>query len=405
MTAETPVAWIDAGAGVAGDMLVAALIDAGADEQRVAGAVASLGLPGLGLRVSRDRRGGLGCRRVHVTEPVEATERHLAEVLALVARAELGERGHAFARDVFGLLARAEGAVHGADPAEVHFHEVGAHDALADVVGAAAALEDLGLLDPGALVRCSPLATGHGTVRARHGVLPVPGPAVVEIAAIAGLGLAGGELAGERTTPTGAALVASAARPGPFPAMTVRASGVGGGRRDPPDRPNVTRVVLGTAVAGPGPADGEVVLVEATVDDLDPQLWPSVLRAVRAAGAWDCWTTPVIGRHGRPGQVLTAVCDEAVRPAVVDRVFAHTTTLGVRWSRWERATLPRHIVEVDIGGPGAPCRIPVKIAEHGDGRRTAKPEPADVEAAAEALGVPAREVAARVVAALPPPDA
>ncbi|MEJ2863934.1 nickel pincer cofactor biosynthesis protein LarC [Actinomycetospora flava] len=387
-------AWVDATAGVAGDMLLAALIDAGAAEERVRAAVASLGVPGLAVHTDTGRRGGLRCRRAHVVVPKsDHAHRHLAEILALVDGAELSAPARAAARETFTLLAEAEAAVHGTATAEVTLHEVGAHDALADVVGAVAAADDLGLLD--ADVVCSPLAAGSGTVRAAHGRLPVPVPAVVEIAARAGLELAG-DLTGERTTPTGAALLAALARPGPFPAMTVRAVGVGGGARDTPDRPNITRLVRGTARAADAVRTGEVIVLEATVDDLDPQLWPSVLEAVRAAGAWDCWTSPIVARHGRPGHVLSAVCDEAARPAVADAVFRHTTTIGLRWSSAQRETLPRRAVTVDIRGR----EVSVKIARLGDGTERAKPEIADVEAVARALGVPAAEVAALALAAL-----
>lgn len=389
------VAWVDATAGVAGDMLLAALIDAGASEERVRAAVASLGVPGLDVRTDTDRRGGLRCRRASVTVPSDDhAHRHLAEILARVDRADLSARARDAARRTFTLLAEAEAAVHGADVAEVTLHEVGAHDALADVVGVVAAAEDLGLLD--ADVVCSPLAAGSGTVRAAHGRLPVPVPAVVEIAARWGLELGGGDLAGERTTPTGAALLGALARPGPFPAMTVHAVGVGGGARDTPDRPNVTRVVRGAARSADAVRAGEVVVLEATVDDLDPQLWPAVLEAVRAAGAWDCWTSPIVARHGRPGHVLSAVCDEAVRPAVADAVFRHTTTIGLRWSTARRETLPRRAVTVRVGGHD----IAVKIAVLAGGAERAKPEIADVEAAARALGVPAAEVVGRALDAL-----
>ena len=282
------------------------------------------------------------------------------------------------------------------------FHEVGAFDSLADIVGSAAALEDLGLLRPGAVVRCSALAAGSGFVTSRHGRLPVPAPAVLRIAAASGLDLAAGDLTGERTTPTGAALLAAVATPGDFPAMTVRAVGTGGGGRDTPDRPNITRVVLG-AVPSQERAfhEGEVTVIESTVDDLDPRLWPSVLQAVRAAGAWDCWCTPTIGRHGRPGQVLTALCAEPVRRAVAAAIFAHTGTLGVRWSRMNRLTASRTSVEVEVGPPGRTQVVTVKVAGTGDGSPgfgTATPELAEAEAAARALGWPVRTVCEAAIA-------
>ena len=400
---QPAAAYIDATAGVAGDMLLAALLDAGADVERVQAAVGSLGVPGLGLRTETARRGGLACLRAVITMPAAADrERHLGDVLAHVDRCDLGAAGKAFAGQVFRRLAEVEGAVHGVPADEVHFHEVGAFDSLADVVGSAAALDDLGLLAPGAVVNCSALAAGSGTVNSRHGRLPVPAPAVVGLAAAAGLTLTGGDLAGERTTPTGAALLAAAATPGGFPDMTVHAVGTGGGGRDPADRPNITRVVVGTAVgAPPGQREEEVTVVETTVDDIDPRLWPSILQAVRAAGAWDCWCTPIIGRHGRPGQVLTALCAEPVRPAVVAAVFAQTGTLGVRWSRMSRTTKGRQSVPVEVGPEGQRQVVTVKVAgtgPGGEGFGTVTAELAEAEAAARALGWPVRAVCEAAVA-------
>ena len=403
-------AYIDATAGVAGDMLLAALLDAGADTGRVSAAIASLRVPGLGLRTETARRGGLACLRAVITTPtVTDRERHLADVLGHLEASGLRPAARELAAQVFRLLAEAEGAVHGEPPENVHFHEVGAFDSMADVVGSAAALDDLGLLQPGAVVSCSALAAGSGTVRSRHGPLPVPAPAVLAIAAAAGLTLAGGDLAGERTTPTGAALLAAAATPGGFPAMTVRAVGTGGGGRDTPDRPNITRVVVGAAagpVAGTAPdrREEEVTVVETTVDDLDPRIWPSILQAVRAAGAWDCWCTPIIGRHGRPGQVLTALCAEPVRPAVAAAVFAHTGTLGVRWSRMSRLTAARRAVPVEVGPADNRQVVTVKVADTTDGAGglagfgTATAELAEAEAAARALGWPVRAVCEAAVA-------
>ena len=186
--------------------------------------------------------------------------------------------------------------------------------------------------------------------------------------------------------------------------MRVTAVGVGGGRRDPADRPNITRVVLGRAAADAGHRGrDEVVVVEATVDDLDPRLWPSVLAAAREAGAWDCWTTPVIGRHGRPGQVLSVLCPEAAREAVVQAVFRHTSTFGVRWSRWERATARRRSLPVEVGPAGAARVVTVKVADDpgdpGSPLPLATPELAEAEEAAAALGWPVRAVLEAALAA------
>jgi hypothetical protein len=217
---------------------------------------------------------------------------------------------------------------------------------------------------------------------------------VLQIVADRGLSLTGGNLVGERTTPTGAALVAALCTPGSLPPMTVETVGSGAGSQDSPECPNITRLVLGRrteSASAPGPAE-PVIVVETTVDDLDPELWPGVLLAVRAAGAWDCWTTATVGRHGRPGQVLTALCTEPLRAAVVDAVFRHSTTLGVRWAPWQRTTLPRFAVPVLVGPPEAGQRITVKVAAGPGGQRTAKPELADAERVAQALGWPVRRV-------------
>ncbi len=391
--AERRAAYLDCTAGVAGDMLLGALLDAGADLSAVRAAVRSLGLSGLDVELEQTRRCGLRCARVVVITPTtDQPTRGLAEVLAVIETAQLSTAAARVAAGTFRLLADAEAAVHGIPAELVHFHEVGAADALADVVGTVVAAEQLGLLADDALLSCSALAAGSGTARTAHGTIPIPAPAVLRIVADHGLSLTGGNLAGERTTPTGAALVAALATPGPLPPMTVEAVGSGAGQQDSPERPNITRVVIGSGTQpAPNPAE-PITVVETTVDDLDPELWPGVLLAVRAAGAWDCWTTATIGRHGRPGQVLTALCAEPLRPAVVDAVFRHSTTLGVRWAWWQRTTLPRTSVPVPVGPPGCEQEITVKVAAGPGGQQTAKPELADAERVARALGWPVRRV-------------
>lgn len=393
--AEPRAAYLDCTAGVAGDMLLGALLDAGAGLAAVRAAVVSLGIPGVDVGVERTRRCGLRCSLAAVkTPPGAAPTRGLPEVLAIIGAAKLDPVAARLAIDTFRLLAAAEAAVHGIPAEQVHFHEVGAADALADVVGTAVAAGHLGLLADDAVVICSPLAAGSGTAHTAHGMIPVPAPAVLQIVADRGLCLTSGDLAGERTTPTGAALVAMLATPGLLPPMTVDVVGCGAGHRDTAERPNITRLVIGSLVGqltGPNHTE-EVIVVETTVDDLNPEFWPGVLTAVRAAGAWDCWTTATIGRHGRPGQVLTALCTEAVRPAVVDALFRHSTTLGVRWASWRRSALPRITVAVPVGPPEAAQEIIVKVAAGPGGQRTAKPELADAERVAQALGWPVRRV-------------
>ncbi len=298
------------------------------------------------------------------------------------------------ALDVFARLARAEGAAHGIDPAEVHFHEVGALDSLADVVGVSAALHDLGVTD----VRCGPVALGHGEVRTAHGVLPVPVPAVLGLLAGTGAPVGAGGVEGEACTPTGAALLAATVTGwGPMPPMTVTATGGGAGGRDPAGRANVLRVVLGDPVAG-GASDGAGaagVVLEANVDDLDPRVWPAVLSALLAAGASDAWLTPILMKKGRPAHTLSVLAAPDSVDAVRRVVFTESTTIGVREHPVAKHALAREMRTVDVEG----CAVAVKVARL-DGRVVnAVPEYDDVAAAAARLGRPVKAVLAAAVAA------
>jgi uncharacterized protein (TIGR00299 family) protein len=402
MTEQTPTwgsheapltAHLDCSTGVAGDMLLGALLAAGASLDKVNRAIASVGIPGLSVSARADRRGGLACTRVDVAmPPVPDRERHLSDVQELLDRAEeLSPAAAHFAHRTFSLLADAEATVHGTSREKVHFHEVGAFDALADVVGCAAALDDLGLLAEGVRITCTALEAGTGHVRGAHGVLPVPVPAVLEIVRVFGLPLAGGGLPGECTTPTGAALVAALARPGDPPAMRITAGGYGGGTRELPDRPNVTRVMIGRSPQAPTSGHDTVIVLESMVDDMDPRLWPGTLEALRAAGAWDCWITPVTGRGGRPGQLVTALCRAGNRSAVSGALFAHTCTLGVRWWSAERELMPRSMTQVELGPADNRQSVRVKIGGSG-AERTVQPEFVDVAGAAAALGRPQRAI-------------
>lgn len=390
--ADRRTAWIDASGGAAGDMLLAALLDAGADHDEVARALAGLGVE---VRVEAVRRYGLRAALLRLHAPAAAREpRRLPDVLAAVDAAGLAAPARALAAGAFRRLAAAEARVHGVAPEEVHFHEVGALDSLADIVGVAAAAAGLGLLDPAARVVVSDIEAGCGRVATDHGELPVPVPAVLELLRDTGATLTGRH-EGEGCTPTGAALLAElAAGFGPMPAMAVRAVGTGAGSREAVDHPNVVRVVVGdaTVVTENDWASEQLVTVETTVDDLDPRLWPAVLDAVHAAGALDAWTTPALMRAGRPGQVLCALAPAATVDAVVHAVLTHTSTLGVRLAPVERRALRRDDVTVDVDGVG----VRVKRGLLGGRVVTEQPEYADVRAAAERLGVPLKVVLERL---------
>ncbi|GAA4709990.1 nickel pincer cofactor biosynthesis protein LarC [Phytohabitans rumicis] len=380
-------------------MLLAALVDAGASLSTVRSGLDTLGLP-LSVEISPVRRHGFRASYALVTSPAEShVHRGLSDVLALLSPLPGPVGG--FARDVFTRLAEAEARVHGTGVDQVHFHEVGALDAIADVAGCALALHDLDLL--AAPVRVvSPVAVGSGTVHTAHGPLPVPAPAVVELLAGAGAPIAAHNATMELCTPTGAALLATLATAwGPPPAMTPRAVGVGAGTADPPGHPNVVRVLVGAPSGAPSSADwisSDLMQVEATVDDLDPRVWPDLLSQLRDVGAADAWCVPALMRKGRPGQVLTVLVDAARVDLVCRVVFTQTTTLGVRLQAVSRRALRRD--EVSVAVAGHPVRV--KRGHLGDQVVTVQPEYDDALAVAHATALPVADVLATARSAATP---
>src|ERR671912_705061 len=259
------IGWLDLSAGASGDMLLGALVDAGVPLEVPAEAIAGLPVERIRLVAEQTSRHGLGATRVHVHAPPSAEHRTWADVRALLTEAALPTTIRDGALAVFERLAVVEGRVHRMSPDEVHFHEVGALDALADVVGVVAGFEHLGL----ARLTASPVALGSGSARGAHGVVPIPGPAVLEL--LTGIPVVAGPVPAETCTPTGAALLAARVREWTtLPPMRVRRVGSGAGGRDPVELPNLVRLVLGDPVDEP--SDG--LLVETNVDDLDPRLWP-----------------------------------------------------------------------------------------------------------------------------------
>ena len=379
----TRSAWIDASCGAAGDMILAALLDAGADQEAVQAVLAALssaaGEP-VSLELASVRRHGLRARLAVITAEPSTAERGLTDVLSLLDAARLPAPIHEFAATVFRQLAAAESYVHGVTADEIRFHEVGALDSLADVVGSATALHSLGLLDATAEITVSAIGVGSGSVRAGHGALPVPVPAVVQILTAAGAPASAGPADGELCTPTGAALLAAmSAGWGPLPPMTIRSSGCGAGVRDTPGHANVVRVIVGDQIRAPRSwRVAELRLVESTVDDLDPRLWPDALDALQAAGGIDAWLTPTLMRNGRPGQLISALASPDTVDSVVRALFRATTTLGARVTDVQRISLQRDCVEVDVAGH----KVRVKRGILDGEPVTVQPEFADARAAA-----------------------
>ena len=426
-------AWFQCGAGVAGDMTLAALVDAGADPIEIAALLNGLGVDGWALMFERTQRGGIGATRalvaVHGEQegpalPVDDHhdhhehdhhdhdhhhhdhhehdhhhhdhhEHHHHEhrpyrvIRELLESAELPDRVRARALDVFTALAEVEGHLHGVPTDDVELHEVGALDAIVDIVGVCAALEVLGI----DTVVCSRIGVGHGTVRAAHGVIPNPAPATVELLARAGAPTRGLDDHRELATPTGVALMTRLASGfGALPAMQVSAVGYGAGTLDIPGRPNVVQVVIGeTTAESPVPAPGrDAVLFEANVDDMTGEVLAHTITALLSAGAHDAWVTPIVMKKGRPAHTVHALCDPARRDAVAATLVAETGTLGLRASIVQRWPQARQESTVDVDGH------PIRV-KRSAGR--VKVEHDDAQIAAAALGWPLRQVLAAAEAA------
>jgi uncharacterized protein (TIGR00299 family) protein len=381
------IGWLDLAAGASGDMLLGALVDAGVPLEVPAAAVAALPVEPITLTAEPVTRHGLGATRVHVHAPVSDRHRTWADVRVLLADARLPPVVRDGALAVFERLAVAEGRVHRVPADQVHFHEVGALDALADVVGVVAGFEHLAL----DRLTASPVALGSGSARGAHGVVPVPGPAVLEL--LAGIPVLAGPVPAETCTPTGAALLAARVQEWTtLPPMRVARVGSGAGGRDPVELPNVVRLVLGEPI-DTAPTAG--LLLETNVDDLDPRLWPGVLSELLAAGASDAWLTPILMKKGRPAHTLSVLCRPAVQAAVQSVVVSATSTIGLRVQPVQKVALARVQGSVEVLGG----RVGVKVARSGGQVVNVSVEFEDVAALARSVQLPVKEVLRAATAA------
>ncbi len=376
---------IDGFSGVAGDMLLGALVDAGLPFDALARGLKPVRSGEYRLRAARVRRGGIAATKVDVVISrgfgralsLAQIDRTLAGARALPA--DVRERS----REVFRRLAEAEGLAHGVKPAKVHFHEVGVVDSLVDVVGTVLGCHLLGA----ARITASPVNLGAGTVQTAHGRLPVPGPAVAALARRALVYSDGPQK--ELTTPTGLALVTVLAEQfGPLPLMRPSAVGYGAGTQEFEDWPNVLRLFVGEPVGGPNGAEDTIVQVETNLDDLNPQAYDAVMARLFDAGALDVTLAPVIMKQGRPGIVVSALAPRSGATAVADVLLRETTTLGVRMQEVRRLTLARRMETVTLHG----AAVHIKVAELGNGSVKAAPEYRDCRKIADRIGRPVRDI-------------
>ena len=385
------IAYFDCFSGVSGDMTLGALIACGVSVDDLKADLARLNLPGWELKADSVSRNGIGAIDVTVSlTQKQGHGRHLHHIEEILNAADIPADVRAKARDVFRRLAVAEAKVHQTTVESIHFHEVGAVDAIVDIVGSCFALERLGV----ERIVCAPLALGHGFVNCAHGMIPLPAPAVVELTT--GYPVRSVDVEGETVTPTGAALMTTlAAEFGLIPAMTVRAVGYGAGKSDFGDRPNLLRVVIGDTIDDDTSDEDAIAVIETNIDDMPSQHYELLSERLFAAGAVDVFLTAIQMKKNRPATLVTVLAPEDKVDAVVDVIFTETTTLGVRFRREQRRCQERTWVSVET----AYGAIRIKVGSWRGAVKSVTPEYDDAKAAARAYSVPLKAVHEAAMAA------
>jgi uncharacterized protein (TIGR00299 family) protein len=376
------LAYFDCFSGISGDMTLGALVDGGVAIEFLRAELEKLNLPGYEITALKVMRAGISATKVHVClDEKEQPARHLSDIRNIIEASQLSSSIRQKSIAIFERLAGVEAKVHGTTPDQVHFHEVGAVDALVDIVGSVIGLDKLGITE---LVG-SPINVGSGTVTTAHGTLPVPAPATAEL--LTGVPSYGSSTPFELTTPTGAAILTTLASSyGPMPQMHVDRIAHGAGGRDLADRPNVLRLLIGEP-ATPYREDSSVV-IETNIDDMNPQLYDYIIEKLMKQGAQDVYLTPIIMKKGRPAVMLSVLTDKGNSNTLLDTIFRETTSIGVRIREVGRKKLDRQIEEVDtIFG-----KVRIKISKRGDEILTITPEYDDCRRIAEERQVPLKTV-------------
>lgn len=381
------LAYLDCSSGASGDMFLGACLDAGLEAGGLLAELKKLPLGSYTFKPERVRRGGLAGTHVEISAPESQPHRHLAPIEHMIESSALAPLVKERARRIFRRLGEAEARLHAQSIEEVHFHEVGAVDAILDIVGACVALELLGIEE----MVASPLNVGSGRVAAAHGSLPVPAPATAEL--LRGVPVYSSGIEAELVTPTGAAIVSTLVSGfGPLPAMKIERIGYGAGSREIPGHPNLLRLLLGERVPSPEfrvPAEGDVVaVIETSVDDMSPEVYGYLAERALAAGALDISCAPIEMKKNRPGLEIRLLARPEQAEALADLIFAETTTLGLRISTAERRVLEREFVSVETAyGP-----VRMKVGRRRGQVVNAAPEFEDCRRVALERGVPLKEV-------------
>ena len=376
------VCHLDCFSGIAGDMLLGALVDAGLELDLLRRTVADLGIDGLSVSADTVKRGGLAATKVRVEAEHDHPHRSLSTIERVVSESNLDAAVKQSSLRVFRRLGEVEAAAHGIPVEKVHFHEIGAWDSIADIVGGCAGLHALGI----ERVTCSPINVGSGTVRAAHGIMPVPAPATARL--LEGIPTYSEGPRAELTTPTGAAMAATLSGEfGPPPPMRISASGYGAGDRDFPGRANLLRVLIGTAEEADS-APERVWVLEASIDDMTPEMAGFAMERLLESGALDVTLTPVYMKKNRPGFTLTVLAAPRDRARLGELILAETSTIGIRESAASRRTLPRTWEKVETQyGP-----VRVKVSGNPEESGNAAPEYEDCRRLARDQGVPFKRV-------------
>lgn len=376
------LAYFDCFSGISGDMTLGALVDAGVGIDVLRSELEKLNLPGYELTALKVLRSGVSATKVHVClEEKEQPARHLSDIRTIIEASALSSSIKQKSILIFERLAEAEAKVHGTTPDKVHFHEVGAVDAIVDIVGSIIGLELLGVTT----IACSPINLGSGSIKTAHGLLPVPAPATAEL--LKGIPSYGSSVPFELTTPTGAVIISTLSSSfGPMPQMSVSQIGHGAGNKEIPGQPNVLRLMIGEPTS---PYDEDrSIIIETNIDDMNPQLYEHVIDKLMQQGAHDAYLTPIIMKKGRPAILLSVLTDGVHEGAILDTIFRETTSIGVRIQEVGRKKLTREIQLVDT----AYGKIRVKVSKRGEEILTVTPEYEDCRKLSEKRLIPLKQV-------------